>query len=227
MENFIHPQKKLEKQRGMFFRIGLALSLLITFLAFEWETKKVRIELPYDPVDSVDVEMIPITWTKQDKTIPEPKIENKKRINDIISEELKIVPDENIVLSATDSIVPIDIIDVDNKPEPVYTDPDFYFLPEELPEFPGGTEALEKFLKKNTRYPDSARDAGINGTVYVTFVVNDKGEVTNVEIAHSPNQILSDEALRVMKLMPKWKPGKQGGRSVKVPLSVPFAFRLK
>lgn len=108
-------------------------------------------------------------------------------------------------------------------------DPDetveFYVI-EEKPEFPGGQDALLKHIAKNTVYPDSARDNGIQGKVFISFVINKEGYVTKVKTVRSVHPILDNEAIRVIESLPKWKPGKQRGQYVNVNFIIPINFTL-
>lgn len=95
-----------------------------------------------------------------------------------------------------------------------------------MPQFPGGEEALFRFLGKNIKYPASAREDGIQGRVYVTFVVMEDGTLNYIDVVKSPDKSLSEEALRVVKLMPKWKPGYVGNNPVRVQYNLPINFTL-
>ena len=97
---------------------------------------------------------------------------------------------------------------------------------EQMPVFPGGDKAFGEFIGKEIKYPEDAKKAGINGKVFVKFVVNKEGNVVNSTIARGVSPSLDNEALRVINKMPKWAPGKQGGKDVDVELTVPIAFVL-
>lgn len=99
-------------------------------------------------------------------------------------------------------------------------------FPEVMPEFPGGTDALMSFLTKNIRYPEDAREMGIQGKVICKFVVEPNGEVTNISILRGVHPSCDQEAIRVLKKMPVWKPGMQYGRKVRVYYNLPIVFRL-
>ncbi len=101
-----------------------------------------------------------------------------------------------------------------------------FYIVEEMPEFPGGKKALHKFIAESVEYPVVAQDNGIQGRVYVSFVVSDNGEVTDVKLAKGVDSSLDKEAIRVISSMPKWKPGKQRGINVKVSFTVPINFAL-
>jgi protein TonB len=98
---------------------------------------------------------------------------------------------------------------------------------EEMPEFPGGVTALRKYLAESVKYPVIAQENGIQGKVYVNFVVNKDGSVSNAKIARGVDPSLDQEALRVVSTLPKWKPGKQRGQPVRVSYTVPINFQLQ
>ncbi|MFA6924227.1 MAG: energy transducer TonB [Bacteroidales bacterium] len=105
--------------------------------------------------------------------------------------------------------------------KPVFT------IVEEMPQYPGGDEARVRFLQENVKYPQEAKNNGIQGKVYVTFVIDEKGNVTDVRIIRSIGGGCDAEALRVIKLMPKWLPGKQSGKPVRVQYNMPIIFTLE
>ncbi len=96
-----------------------------------------------------------------------------------------------------------------------------------MPEFPGGEVALRKFIATSVKYPVIAQENGIQGRVYISFVVNTKGKVIDVKIARGVDPNLDKEAIRVVNSMPAWKPGKQRGKAVKVSYTVPINFVLQ
>jgi len=104
--------------------------------------------------------------------------------------------------------------------QPVYT------VVEEMPSYPGGDDARIKFLVANIRYPQMAKESGIQGTVFVTFVVDDKGKICNVKCLRGIGGGCDEEAVRVVKLMPKWTPGKQAGKNVNVQFNMPVRYTL-
>lgn len=98
---------------------------------------------------------------------------------------------------------------------------------EQMPVFPGGQDSLASFLKNNIKYPEKAKKEKTSGTVYVSFIVNILGEVAQVNLSHGVSPEIDEEALRVVKLIPKWKtPGKQGGKPVNVQMTLPIRFVL-
>ena len=109
--------------------------------------------------------------------------------------------------------------------EPASPEPKVYDMVEKMPSFPGGSEALKEYLKKNTRYPNP--DACIQGRVVVVFVVDEKGNLSDVKVARSVEPSLDAEAVRIVKSMPRWNPGMQNGKAVKVRYTLPVTFRLQ
>jgi periplasmic protein TonB len=122
--------------------------------------------------------------------------------------------------NSTDSVKKI-IISSESK-----DDGNAYSVVEDMPEFPGGEEARIKFLSKNLKYPEKAREKSIEGTVYVQFVVEKDGSLTNIKVKRGIGGGCDEECLRVVKLMPKWKPGKQNGKEVRVQYMLPIKFIL-
>jgi len=101
-----------------------------------------------------------------------------------------------------------------------------FFLVEQMPEFPGGTKALEEFIHNAVKH-NKAFKQGIQGKVYVSFIINEKGEVSDVRIARGVNPELDEEALRIIRSLPKWKPGTMRGVPVNVQFTVPINFTLQ
>ena len=117
----------------------------------------------------------------------------------------------------------------DIKPEPLmppYEKPEPMTVVEEMPSFPGGANAMVKFIKDHLKYPSEARETNIKGTVYLNFVVEIDGSVTEVSISRAIGGGCEEEAIRVLKSMPDWIPGKQNGRAVRVRLTLPVKFVL-
>ena len=102
-----------------------------------------------------------------------------------------------------------------------------YDVVEEMPEYPGGPEALSKYLSENIKYPEEAEEKGIEGRVIITFIVEKDGSISEVEVVNHVNPLLDNEAVRVIKSMQRWIPGKQNGKTVRVKYTVPVTFKLQ
>lgn len=114
---------------------------------------------------------------------------------------------------------------VDFHPAVIIVDPALAVV-EVMPEYPGGMDAMMKFVAENLKYPEQMQKEKVEGRVLLSFVVEKDGSVTNIEEVQSPHPVLTEEAIRVVKLMPKWKPGKQDGKEVRVQFNLPITFRL-
>ena len=130
-------------------------------------------------------------------------------------------------VKGTDEVNGIDIDELKNKMvgEDSISAP--YSVVEQMPEFPGGEAALRKYLSNSVKYPRIATENGVQGKVYVNFVVDKNGSISNVKVVRGVDSALDNEAVRVIKAMPKWIPGKQNGETVRVSYTVPINFVLQ
>ncbi|MDQ3049639.1 MAG: energy transducer TonB [Bacteroidota bacterium] len=228
MKTFNRSVKSIEAKRGLFFRIGLACSLLITFLAFEWRTPLTRVEVdPLQDWDLIEEEQMPVTYARREITFPPPEAKKRLLSNSPLTVDMQIVPDEVLVAATTDSILPDEIIPIFTTPEIDTTAETFYYGVERMPTFPGGESALKEYLENEIRYPEKAVRDGLNGSVWITFIVDESGNAINISCKYASDQIFSTEAIRVIEKMPLWQPGKQGGKHVKVIMTLPVKFSLK
>lgn len=111
-------------------------------------------------------------------------------------------------------------------PEKDPSDENVFIAVEVMPEFPGGTSAMMDYIFKSLHYPSAALAAKITGRVFVSFIVNEKGKVTDVKVLRGIGAGCDEEAVRVIKEMPDWKPGMQDDKPVKVKYTLPVAFKL-
>ena len=134
-------------------------------------------------------------------------------------DDLNKKPIEAVAVEEVSAAVVEEVIEVEEA-KPIFT------IVEEMPSFPGGEGELAKFLGANIVYPQIAKESGIQGTVYVSFVVDSKGKVTDVRVLRGIGGGCDEEALRVVRMMPSWRPGKQNGQSVRVQFNMPIRFTL-
>ncbi len=221
------PKADLESKKSVFMQIGLVVVLSLVFIAFEWTSTNVDVNtgLMIDE-DAVEEEIIPITRQEEVKPPPPPPPPKVTDVLNIVENDVEL--EEELVIEDTemDQDTEIDFSDI-NVEEENTDDAPVFFIVEDMPEFPGGESALHKYLGTEVKYPVIAQENGIQGRVYVKFVVNIDGQVANVEIARGVDPSLDKEALRVVKAMPKWKPGKQRGKAVRVSYTVPINFVLQ
>jgi len=153
----------------------------------------------------------PIVTTEE--VVEDADIFNQDELSQTTNEAVAI---EEIVVETK-----VEVIEVEESKKEVFT------IVEEMPAFPGGEAERNKFLATNIQYPQQATENGIQGTVYVSFVVDSKGNVTEVKILRGIGGGCDEEALRVVKMMPKWHPGKQNGKNVRVLFNMPIYFKLQ
>ncbi|MBL6875090.1 MAG: energy transducer TonB [Flavobacteriales bacterium] len=209
------PKISLENKKGMFFQIGLAVTLIVVLISFEWKSyDKSNYNLGDLNLDDMEEEIIPIT---RQEVKPPPPPPPPPEIIEIVEDEVEIENEVEIEETDTDED---EIVEIEEDDE------EFFMVVENMPEFPGGDLGLMKFIQKNVRYPAIAKEYNITGKVYVSFIVDKQGSVTNVKIVRGVDKNLDAEALRVVSLLPKYKPGKQRGKAVRVMFTIPINFTL-
>ncbi len=213
----------LESKKSLFFQIGVALALLAVFFAFDIKQyERPEFDLGTLELDLIEEEDIPITRPEEPPPPPPPEATQELIIvdDDVEIEDEFIIDAEADLDEAIPEYTPIIMEEEEAADDYIFT------IVEEQPEFPGGTEAMYKFLRDNMRYPTMAREAGIQGTVFVTFVVERDGAITNVEVIRGIGGGCDEEAIRVVRNMPKWNPGKQRNQPVRVQFNLPVRFML-
>ena len=221
-----NPQASLEDKKLTYVLIGLAFVLSICYVAFEWTEKEVT---KYEVVDTEFAfeEEIDIQQTSQETPPPPPPpaVQEVEVLN-VVEDDVEV---ETIEINTEDDkdvevvIAPPVEAPVEEEEEEV-----IFMVVESMPEFPGGQQALFKYLAENVKYPVIAQENGIQGRVICQFVVNKDGSIVDVVAVRSSGEpSLDKEAIRVIKSMPKWKPGKQRGKPVRVKYTVPVNFRLQ
>ena len=212
----------LERKRIPLIIMGILFSTALVLVAFEWKTFETEVSsLGELDIDLIEEEIIPIS---QQQPPPPPPPPAPTTVIEIVEDEKEIEEELIIEDMEVDEDTEIEFIE---EVEEEYVEEQIFTIVEEMPSFPGGDAALMKYLGKNIKYPAIAKDAGIQGTVYVTFVVDEKGDVKDVKILRSIGGGCDEEAIRVVENMPSWSPGKQRGKSVKVQYNLPIRFTLK
>lgn len=226
MELKKNPKVDLQNKRGVFLEIGLIVALLVVIAAFMYTPKEYRIEQVdnnYGPVEEQITEI-----TRQDQKPPEPpkKIEVTviTDILNIVTNDTKISTDVNFAEFSDD----VEIVQsVAVKEEEIEEDQPFVKV-EEMPSFQGGDiMTFRNWVQGKVRYPQIAQENNISGRVLLMFVVERDGTLTNIQVLQTPDSSLSDEAVRVLKTSPKWKPGKQRNQTVRVKYTLPIDFRIQ
>lgn len=223
MEVKKNPKISLERKRGMFFNIGLATSLLLVITAFEWRFYDDGGLVDLGQVDDDFEDIMEIPPTEQPPP-PPPKIELPKIIEIPDEEEIEEEIEVDLDVEITEETVIEDIV-FEEAPEEEVAD-EIFDIVEDQPTPPGGMAAFYKYVGKEMKYPNQARRMGIEGKVFVQFVVDKAGRLTEVRSIKGIGAGCDEEAVRVLKNAPQWKPGKQRGRPVKVRMILPITFKL-
>jgi len=228
MERKKNDKVDLEKRKGVFFQLGLVITLSLILIGFEWTSSGLS-ENRFDigEGDVIDEEIIPVTRQKK----PEPKSLPKPPK---VTEVLNIVEDDVIIENElilddleSDQDEEVQILDFDMADEE-QEEAEIFYIVEDMPSFKGkGLNGFRNWVMKNLQYPEIAAENGISGTVYVQFVVEPTGMVNKVTIMRSVDPSLDKEAIRVVKTSPKWVAGKQRGKPVRVAFTFPIKFVLQ
>lgn len=220
------PNASLEDKKLTYVLIGLVLVLSICYVAFEWTEREVT-KYEVTDTDFFFEEEIDIQQTTQETPPPPPPpaVQEVEVLNvvedDVETETIEINTEDDKDVEVV--IAPPVEAPVEEEEEEV-----IFMVVETMPEFPGGQQALFKYLGENVKYPVIAQENGIQGRVICQFVVNKDGSIVDVVVVRSSGEpSLDKEALRVINSMPKWKPGKQRGKPVRVKYTVPVNFRLQ
>lgn len=221
------PKADLEGKKSTWMLVGYVIVLTFMFVAFEWTKRDIVIDTSQALADLVfEEEIIPITEQKQEVIPPPPEAPAAAEILQIVDDKAEIK--EAVIASTEDTgqkvevkYVPVKVVEEEPEEQTIFE------VVEQMPDFPGGMPALMQFLSKNIKYPTIAQENGTQGRVIVQFVVNKDGSIVDPRVVKSVDPYLDKEALRVIGTMPKWKPGMQRGKPVRVKYTVPVMFRLQ
>ena len=229
-----NPKADLNKDRNLYFVIGLTLVLGVTWGAIEYRTYEKVFDLAALDMLEDDDEDIPIT--EQLKTPPPPPPPPPApEVIEVVEDEEEV---EETVIESTETDQD-EIIIEDIEVEEEFEDIDVPFaVIEDVPIFPGCEsvaksqrracfqDKINQHIRRNFRYPEIAQEMGIQGRVYVNFIIAKDGSITNIRM-RGPDKNLENEAQRIISRLPQMTPGKQRGRAVRVPFSIPITFRLQ
>ena len=228
-----NPKVDLNKNSSIYFAIGLALVLFIIWRGIEWKSYDKSAYL-YESLNVVDDDDEEIPITEQIKTPPPPPPAPAPEVIEVVEDEEEI---EETVIESTETdqeeIVEGEVL------EEEFEDVDVPFaIIEDVPIYPGCEnvpkskrrdcfqEQINKHIRRNFRYPEIAQEMGIQGRVFVSFIISKDGTISNIR-KRGPDKNLEREAERIISKLPKMTPGKQRGRAVRVPFSIPITFRLQ
>ncbi len=221
------PKADLEGKKGIFFEVGLALALAILLFAFEWKSSTEEIsQFQTVAEEQIEDEIIPITQQMVKPPPPPPAAPKLSDLLNIVEDESSI--DEELEIEdaddESDNTEIQDISDFGDYDGEDTGEENIFMVVEDMPQFPGGN--VNKWIAKNVKYPQLAQENGIQGKVFIKFVIEKDGSITDVQVSRGVDASLDREAVRVIKAMPKWKPGKQRGKAVRVSYTLPINFQL-
>lgn len=224
------PKADLEGGKAMSLLMGIVMALAVMFVAFEWGTYDIEVVTASDGVaDILAEEEIEITRPEElPPPPPPPPAPAAPEILNVVDDDIEL--DQQDILSSEDDataaqvetyVAPTVVEEEEESESHIFT------VVEKMPQFPGGDAALLKFVNGSIKYPVIAQENGIQGRVVISFVVNRDGSVVDAEIVRGVDPSLDKEALRVVNTMPKWSPGEQRGKPVRVKYTMPIQFRLQ
>ena len=229
-----NPEADLNKNRNLYFVIGLTLVLGVTWGAVEYKSYERKIDLTNGDMLVDDEEDVPITEQLKTPPPPPPPPPPAPEVIEIVEDEEEV---EETVIESTESDEEMVIEDI--VVEDDFDDIDVPFaVIEDVPIFPGCEsvaksqrracfqDKINQHIRRNFRYPEIAQEMGIQGRVYVNFIIAKDGSITNIRM-RGPDKNLENEAQRIISRLPQMTPGKQRGRAVRVPFSIPITFRLQ
>lgn len=223
------PQANIESHKVTFFLMGMVVALALLFVGFEWSSTIVKLDEAVIVQDVLAEEEIEIT--QRDPEPPPPPPPPEPEVPEIIEVTEERVETKIDLSSLEDdqSKAQVQTYTPPPPPKPVEEEAteEIFVVVEQQPEFPGGMTALMKFLGDNIKYPVIAQENGIQGRVVCNFVVERDGSITDVQVVRGQDPSLDKEAIRVIQSMPKWKPGQQRGKPVRVRFTLPVVFRLQ
>lgn len=221
------PKADLEGKKTQWLLIGYVVVLAFIFVAFEWTERDIKIDTSQAVAQiEIEEEMIPITQQEEKPAPPPVEVPKQAEILKIVDDEADV--QETAIASTEDTGQKVEVkyVPVEVKEEEP-SEQEIFEVVENAPEFPGGMPACLQFLYKNIKYPPIAQENGTQGQVVLQFVVERDGSIGDIKVVKSVDPYLDKEALRVVKTMPKWKPGMQRGKPVRCRFTLPVRFRLQ
>ena len=225
MELKKNPKVDLRRYSGMFLEVGFVVALCAVLGAFSYTVHE-KNTAGFGELEDVvaEEEIIPITRQQEITPPPPPEVPKIAEVINLVDDDVEIDDELDIEDVEADQDTQVEIVAMAEEEEE--EEEQIFVIVENMPEFPGGDLALRKYIAENVKYPEIAKENGLSGKVFVQFVINQRGEVENVKIARGIDPALDKEAIRVVQSLPKFKPGSQRGKPVKVNYTVPINFQL-
>ncbi len=237
MEAKKNPKADLENRKGLFMQIGLILSLLFVWGVLEYKSYDHSVKsLGEEQVILEDEEIIPITERQQQKPPPPPPPPQEQIV--VVKDDVQLEEELQIESTETDEEEAIEIeeVAVEEEEEEVFN----FQVVESQPVYPGCEKqktkqdkymcfqkSIMRHVKKNFRYPEIAKEMGIQGRVIVQFVIGKDGKIKDAKVLRGVDKNLDKEALRIVSKIPRMTPAKQRGKAVPVSFMLPITFKLQ
>lgn len=219
------PKASLEDKKVLFVLLGVVMVLSLIFIAFEWTDREVTVYEVADTSLQSEEEIEIVQTAPELPPPPPPPAPEVVEIINVVEDNVKVdaikieTEEDNKKIVIAAPVAPPSIVEEEDNV--------VFQVVEKMPSFPGGDAALFKFLGDNVKYPVIAQENGVQGRVICQFVVNRDGSIVDVEVVRSVDASLDKEAIRVIKSMPKWSPGQQRGKPVRVKYTLPVNFKLQ
>jgi len=230
MELKKNDQANLEKRKGVFFQLGLVIALSLILIAFEWTSGGLNAnEYDTGDMEQIEEEIIPITRQEQPEPPKPPEPPKVTEVLQIVEDDVELEDELHLEDFEVNQESEIEIMEyTEFKGEEEEEEAEIFFIVEDMPDFQGkGQDGFRKYISENLKYPSVAAENGISGRIFIKFVVEPDGSVSNVSVVRGVDPALDNEAIRVVKSSPKWTPGKQRGKPVRVSFTFPINFVLK
>jgi protein TonB len=229
MEAKKSPKADLENKKTLFLQIGFVIALVLCLLAFNWTTGQKNDSVFEGMTEqAIEEEQIPVTEEMPPEQAPPPEVTVTDLFeivqNDVVlTSEVSFDDDETTEDKVVEIYAPVSL-----QAEEEATEEEVFVIVEDMPKFKGGDiNKFREWVQKRVRYPEIASENGIQGRVYITFVVETSGLVSNVSVTRSVDPLLDDAAKEAVEASPKWEPGMQRGRPVRVRYSIPIIFQIE
>jgi len=235
MEPKKSPEADLEKSRGVFLQFGIVVALLLCIFLIEYKTYDESVSDLGELDVQMDDEIIPIT--QREVQPPPPPPPPPPEVIEVVEDDVELEDELEMQTTETDMMEEVEVIEME---EEVSDEVLSFAVVESVPIFPGCEDAKDNderktcfqqkvliFVSNNFEFPEMAKEMGIQGRVYVNFVIEKNGSITNVEIVRGVDPLLDDEAVRVVKKLPKLIPAKQRGKPVRMSFTLPINAKLQ
>ena len=225
----------MDNQRATHFLLGLIFALALMFVGLELTSRDNVDDIPNDIIDDLaqDIEMIPVSdqseYIAAISAQKAPVVTSKIKAVDNVEEIIKKldVGNNSLLVGDGEGITDEALITSAFPPIPIeMRTPGAERIVEQLPEFPGGMVEFMKWLTKNLKYPASMQRSRVQGKVVVSFIVNEDGSIADAKVEQPVAGALDREAMRVIRMMPRWKPGIQNNQPCKTKVAIPIVFKL-